>query len=137
MILFAIAFTAAVLGFGSGVMVADWRRKERKDPGEPKPRSSVRELMEQARWLPIASIAHKRRDESGYPTLNGQMVPIMELDGDIRLIASDRAINSAFLEYAGIRIGLSPDDREWLGGVFKDRIAELAMSSAETKLLER
>jgi len=137
MVLFAVALMAAVLGFGSGVLVSGVRRDRRDARNEP-PRilSSVKALMDQARWLPVARIIHRRCDENGFPSVTGRMVPILELEGNIRLIAGDRPLNSAFLEYNGTRIGLNPDDRAWLGNVFSDRVAELAIGSAETKLLE-
>src|SRR5574343_847345 len=138
MVLFAVALMAATLGFGSGVLLGSHakrrdRRDERNEP--PKVLGSVRALLDQARWLPVARILHRRCDDDGFPSWTGPLVPILELEGGIRLIAKDRPINSAFLEYEGTRIGLPPDDREWLGRVFKDRVAELAMGSAETKLL--
>ncbi len=135
MLVIIVAVMGLALGFGTGAVV--FRAGKEEPDRTDRPMGSVRALMDQTRWLPIVSVTHRKRDDMGYPAPKGQMVPTMELDGGIRVIAGDRAINSAFLEYNGTRIGLSPDDRTWLGQVLKDRVAELAMSSAETKLLER
>lgn len=135
MVLLVVTLIAITLGFGSGVLVTGVLRDRNERDEPPKVLGSVRALMDQARWLPVARVVRRRCDESGYPSMTGHMVPVLELEGGIRLIAGDKPINSAFLEYDGTRIGLNPDDRAWLGSVFKDRVAELAMGSAETKLL--
>jgi len=133
MVLLAVAFMALLLGFGSGVVVAGGRRDRSENPKELRP---VDMLLEQTRWLPVARIGHKRCDGNGYSSLTGQRVTIVELDGGIRLIAEDRPSNSAFLEHAGVRIGLPIEKRQWLGQVLKDRVAEQAMADASMKLLE-
>jgi len=126
-----IALMSLCLVFG-GVIGVSIKNRDR-DEKEP-----LDELLEQTKWLPISGIVHRRCDERGFPSRSpivGTVVPILELDGGIRLIAEDKPINSAFLEYRGTRIGLSPDERVKLGSVFRNRVAELALSSAETKLL--
>lgn len=137
MVMFAVALMGLVVGFGLGILAAGVCGGGREEPSvAPRPLESVVTLMDQTRWLPVARIVHRRCDESGYPSSSGNMVPILELDGGIRLVAGDKPINSAFLEYRGTRIGLGPGERAWLGNVFKDRVAELAIGSAETRLLE-
>jgi hypothetical protein len=130
MITAAIASFCMLLGVGFGMLLHG-----RKPNKEQKPASSVSLLMEQTHWLPVARITHRRRDELGYPALKGTLVATLELEGGINLIAEDKAINSAFLDYNGTRIGLNPDRRAGLGRIFKDRVAELAMANAEVKLL--
>lgn len=133
MILFTVVLMSLVLGFGSGVVVAGRRRERSESPRELRP---VDMLLKQTRWLPVARIGHQRCDELGYPSSTGQKVTVVELDGGIRLIAEDKPSNSAFLEHAGMRIGLSIKKRHWLGLVLRDRIAEQAMADASMKLLE-
>lgn len=130
MITAAIASFCMLLGVGFGMLL-----HSRKPEEKPRAPSSVDMLLEQARWLPVARITHRKRDDLGYPSLTGVLVATLELEGDIRLIAGDKAINNAYLEYNGTRIGLDPDRRAMLGAIFKNRVAELAMASAETKLL--
>lgn len=128
-----LALMSLCLVFG-GVIGISIRNRDR-DKNEL---SCIDELLEQVKWLPISRIVHRRCDEKGFPCHSlfiGTVVPILELDGGIRLIAEDKPINSAFLEYRGTRIGLSLDERQDLGSVFKNRVAEMALASAETKLL--
>lgn len=128
-----IALAALAVGFGTGAV--SFRRPRQDSKPVPRLGTSVANLMEQTRWLPVARITHRRRDQMGYPALKGTLVATLELEGGINLIAEDKAINSAFLDYNGTRIGLTPDQRASLGGIFKDRVAELAMANAEVKLL--
>ena len=135
MVLFAIALTGLVIGFGSGVLVAGIRRDKTDRTEKPKELRPVDMLIDQARWLPIVGIGHRMADEWGYPSSEGVRVPTVELEGGIILIASNRASEQAFLEHAGVRIGLDPDRRNHLGHILRDRIADQAMADASVKLL--
>jgi hypothetical protein len=135
MVLFAVAIMGIVLGFGSGVLVVGVRRDKAGRAHDPKELRPVDMLLDQARWLPIVGIGHRMADEWGYPSSEGVRVPTVELEGGISLIASNQASDFAFLEHAGVRIGLDIDRRARLGNILKDRIADQAMADASVKLL--
>lgn len=136
MIYLIIAYTLAVV-IGVTCLIISDRGKIRSQRDLESP---INELLEQIRWLPITSILRGRYHEgypAEFPEFLGSKVPVMELEGDITLVGENDVANSVFLNYNGTRITLPPHKREWLGNVFRARLAECALESTTRKLLEK
>jgi len=138
---FVMSIIAALgFGFGFGLLVLHPRKGSKRLPSpikeyESSHPSSVKALIEETRWLPVVDIRHEVCNSLGYPVRKGIRVVVVELEGNIHLIGEDQASTGAFLEHAGFRIGLTVEDRQQLGDVLKDRIADQAMIASSVKLL--
>ena len=116
------------IGFGAGYIF-------------PKPAycSNVDQLIEEVKYLPIVKMYFK---EDKWPRV------MLELEGDILLVASNSKSNHAWINYNGIDIGrpagrhdkeisLTRFQRKQLGQIMKERVIEHILNASTMKLLDR
>jgi hypothetical protein len=124
MVLFAVAFIALMLGFGSGIIVA--RRPQER---AKRLRSLVEELIDLAEVLPIKQIFagdHRRLDVTAR---------VMELEGEIKLVSNYDPVRAS-LYHNGVQVRMTNSQQTRVGRILNERIVRGALDSASMKLLE-